>query len=48
LHKLAVVESLGFERLDWGIDQRGHGHFLGVVNKNYQMRKLIGCNHNAT
>jgi hypothetical protein len=29
LHELAVVESLGFKGLDLGIDQRGHGHFLG-------------------
>jgi hypothetical protein len=33
LHKLAVVESLGFERLDLGIDQRGHGVSLGECLK---------------
>jgi hypothetical protein len=48
LHELAVVEGLGLERLNLGIDQRGHRHFLGVVNKNYRMRKLIGRNHKTT
>jgi hypothetical protein len=39
------VEGLVFERLDLRIDQ-GHGVSLGLVEKNYRMRKLIGSNHN--
>jgi hypothetical protein len=45
LDEFAVVKGLVFERLDFGIDQ-GHGVSLGLVKKNYRMRKLIGSNPN--